>query len=238
MSLAACQTSYYNDLRFVEATPTPPGAGRPDLTATAAAEFTLPIVDGVNDPLTLVEAAIENGSLVVLLDAAYEGIEPHGEEFLITGQDEIPARMEIHSNNDVVLTFDGVSEASGTVVLSGVNQTSEADITARIGDGSFLLPDGSEASFHAVRRIWGRMELNYVTSAPTSMTISVATISNGEQMYATGGTSHTIFASGAVQNASIRFPLEAEPLLRDPDSVLRITELRRGVRYEIELSGS
>jgi hypothetical protein len=106
-----------------------------------------------------------------------------------------------------------------------------------MGDGSFVLPGGTEFTFSDVTRSSGGTKLSYSPSTPTSTVISIATISRDDTTIGVKGSSATYSAKGQARNPSIIFPSEAEPLLKDPDAVLKITEVRRMVRYEIPLSG-
>jgi len=214
-------------------------ASRNLISATSTNYFVLPIEDGVDDPLTLANFSIENGSLVVRLDAAYEGIEPVGDLILITDKSEITGRKVIHDNNDVDAIFDGINEIAGTVILDRVNQTKNVDIEVKLGDGVFVLPDGVKAMFSVDKLIESRedVRLPYSSVTPTLTVIDLATVSADGATFSTKGIAATYAASGAVRNPVIIFPIGAKSLLENPNALLTITKVMQMVRYEIALDG-
>jgi hypothetical protein len=216
-----------------------PDNGNPGaITPTASSDFAPPVENGSGGgALTFTGAEIEDGNLVVHLKAAYEGIEPFGEEFLLIDGERVEARMDLHPNNDIDLIFDGVDHVAGTVVMDMVNLTEEVDIQARIGDGSFTFPDGVEATFSDsdISSTSNGVELRYHTATPTSTAISIATISSGGTTYNLRGSGSAYSASGEVRNPRITFPTDAEEALEDPDAIVAISEVRRVVRYEIPM---
>lgn len=71
---------------------------------------------------------------------------------------------------------------------------------------------------------------------PTSASIGLATISRDGTTFPARAYSTVYEATGQARKPSITFPLEAKELFNDPDSVLRISQVRQVVRFEIPLS--
>lgn len=204
------------------------------------------------DTLFVVEsvAVTDRGLQVVVVPNRY-GAELAAIPVVVTESGQQQATDVAIQNGRVVLTFDQVTDLGvvASLNLPAISVPLDSSAMATLAAGSFTGPVEHEYRITAIERVVLEKDsdngppaksvaihVRYEPANDSAPAVSGAMVTDGSATYRTIGLGSTYSANWKLTQGVIRFPVEAEPLLRSGESMLHLKQFRAIESQKIDLN--